>query len=160
VIFNRIMFGFTSVGHCSLKKKPERKRELDSRCSLKGRKKEDDQRSRRTTIVRRTRPPRPQATHAITLSPLQEQCEQCAQPLWVAYHGHRTVTKLDGLWQLTIVVRRCIQPKCPRYHVAYRPEEEGGWALPHGEFGLEVIALMVGGAFASTAVCQRCIACC
>ncbi len=93
-------------------------------------------------MVRRTRPPRPQATHAITLSPLQEQCEQCAQPLWVAYHGHRTVTKLDGLWQLTIVVRRCIQPKCPRYHVAYRPEEEGGWALPHGEFGLEVIALI------------------
>jgi hypothetical protein len=26
--------------------------------------------------------------------------------------------------------------------VAYRPEEEGGWALPHGEFGLEVIALI------------------
>jgi hypothetical protein len=43
---------------------------------------------------------------------------------------------------LTIVVRRCIQPECPRYHVAYRPEEEGGWALPHGEFGLEVIALI------------------
>lgn len=43
---------------------------------------------------------------------------------------------------LTIVVRRCNQPECPRYHVAYRPEEEGGWALPHGEFGLEVIALI------------------
>jgi hypothetical protein len=26
--------------------------------------------------------------------------------------------------------------------VAYRPEEEGSWALPHGEFGLEVIALI------------------
>jgi hypothetical protein len=26
--------------------------------------------------------------------------------------------------------------------VAYRPEEEGRWALPHGEFGLEVIALI------------------
>jgi hypothetical protein len=43
---------------------------------------------------------------------------------------------------LTIVVRRCMQPQCPRYHVAYRPEEEGRWALPHGEFGLEVIALI------------------
>jgi hypothetical protein len=40
------------------------------------------------------------------------------------------------------VVRRCVQPECSRYHVAYRPEEEGGWALPHGEFGLEVIALI------------------
>jgi len=78
----------------------------------------------------------------MTLTPLKEQCEQCGQPLWVGYHGHRTVTKLDGLWKLTIVVRRCIQPDCPCYHVAYRPEEEGRWALPHGEFGLEVIALI------------------
>ncbi len=60
----------------------------------------------------------------------------------MGYHGHRTVTRLDGLWKLTIVVRRCIQPNCPRYHVAYRPEEEGRWALPHGECGLEVIALI------------------
>jgi len=69
------------------------------------------------------------------LTPLKDLCEQCGQPLWVGYHGHRTVTKLDGLWKLTIVVRRCMQPECPRYHVAYRPEEEGRWALPHGEFG-------------------------
>jgi hypothetical protein len=91
-------------------------------------------------MARRT--PRPIASHAMTLTPLKEQCEQCGQPLWVGYHGHRTVMKLDGLWRLTIVVRRCIQPQCPRYHVAYRPEEEGRWALPHGEFGLEVIALI------------------
>ena len=85
---------------------------------------------------------RVEATHALTLTPMKEHCEQCGQPLWVGYHGHRTVTRLDGLWKLTIVVRRCIQPDCPRYHVAYRPEEEGRWALPHGEFGLEVIALI------------------
>jgi hypothetical protein len=93
-------------------------------------------------MVRRTRPPRPEATHAITLTPLKENCEQCGQPLWVGYHAHRTVTKLDGLWKLTMVVRRCMQPECPRYHMAYRPEEEGGFALPHGEFGLEGIALI------------------
>jgi|SRR5882762_307193 len=85
---------------------------------------------------------RAEATHALTLTPLKEQCEQCGQPLWVGYHAHRTVTRLDGLWKLTVVVRRCVQPECPRYHVAYRPEEEGSWALPHGEFGLEVIALI------------------
>jgi hypothetical protein len=28
------------------------------------------------------------------------------------------------------------------YRRPYRPEEEGGWALPHGEFGLDVIALV------------------
>ena len=93
-------------------------------------------------MVRRTRPPRPEATHAMTLTPLKENCEQCGQPLWVGYHAHRTVTKLDGLWKLTMVARRCMQPECPRYHIAYRPEEEGGFALPHGEFGLEVIALI------------------
>ena len=76
---------------------PERKRELDSRCRLKESKKEDDKRSRRTSMVRRTRPPRPEATHAMTLTPLKESCQQCGQPLWVGYHGHRTVTKLDGL---------------------------------------------------------------
>src|SRR5216684_8702916 len=90
----------------------------------------------------RGRTSRQEATHAIRLTPLKESCQQCGQPLWVGYHGHRTVTKLDGLWKLTIVVRRCIQPECPCYHVAYRPEEEGRWALPHGEFGLEVIALI------------------
>jgi hypothetical protein len=57
---------------------------------------------------------RPEATHAMTLTPLKEQCEQCGQPLWVGYHAHRTVTRLDGLWKLTVVVRRCIQPECPR----------------------------------------------
>src|SRR5947208_4356130 len=65
---------------------------------------------------------RAEATHALTLTPLKEQCEQCGQPLWVGYHAHRTVTRLDGLWKLTVVVRRCVQTECPRYHVAYRPE--------------------------------------
>ena len=91
-------------------------------------------------MARRT--PRPEATHAMTLTPLNEQCEKCGQPLQVGYHAHRTVTKLDGLWRLTLVVRRCIHPECPRYHVAYRPEAEGSFALPHGEFGLEIIALI------------------
>ncbi len=91
-------------------------------------------------MARRT--PRLEATHEKTLTPLKERCEQCGQPLWVAYHGHRTVTTLSGLWKLTLVVRQCIESSCPRFHQRYRPEEEGRWALPHGEFGLEVIALI------------------
>src|SRR6266849_6230451 len=91
-------------------------------------------------MARRT--PRQEATHEMTLTPLREHCEECDQLLWVANHGHRTVTRLDGLWKLTIVVRQCIEPNCPRFHQRYRPEEEGRWALPHGEFGLEVIALI------------------
>ncbi len=74
-------------------------------------------------MARRT--PRLEATHEKTLTPLKERCEQCGQPLWVAYHGHRTVTTLSGLWKLTLVVRQCIEPNCPRFHQRYRPEEEG-----------------------------------
>lgn len=62
--------------------------------------------------------------------------------MWVAYHAHRTITTLHGLCRLTVVVRRCGTASCPRYQQAYRPEEEGRWALPHGECGLDVIALV------------------
>lgn len=40
------------------------------------------------------------------------------------------------------MIRQCIQPDCPNYHKRLRPEEEGRWALPHGEFGLDIIALI------------------
>jgi MULE transposase domain len=91
-------------------------------------------------MARRT--PRPIATQEMTLTPLKEQCEQCGQPLWVAYHGHRDVITLSGQWHLTLVIYQCVQPDCPNYHHRQRPEEEGRWALPHGEFGLDVIALI------------------
>ncbi len=49
---------------------------------------------------------------------------------------------LEGLCCLTIVVRRCRNQDCSQYQLPYRPEEEGRWALPHGECGLDVIALV------------------
>lgn len=36
----------------------------------------------------------------------------------------------------------CPNPTCPSFHIRYHPEEEGRWALTHGEFGLDVIALI------------------
>jgi hypothetical protein len=60
----------------------------------------------------------------------------------VAYHSRRTVTTLEGVVRLRLQVRRCIRPGCVQYHRSYRPEEELGWALPHGEFGLDIIALV------------------
>jgi hypothetical protein len=62
----------------------------------------------------------------------------------VAYHSHRTVTMLDGLVALTLVVRTCRNRDCSRFHQPYRPEEEGVLALPQAEFGLDVIALVGG----------------
>lgn len=85
---------------------------------------------------------RPAATHEQVLSPLREDCRGCGQRLWVAYHEHRTVVRLDGLWRLTLRVRRCVNRACAQYHRAVVPEEAGAWALPQGEFGLDVIALI------------------
>lgn len=82
------------------------------------------------------------ATHEQVLTPLQEQCHACGQRLWVAYHHHRTVVRLDGLWRLTIRVRHCQNRTCSQYHHTVIPEEAGAWALPQGEFGLDVIALV------------------
>lgn len=62
--------------------------------------------------------------------------------MWVAYHTQRTITTLQGICRLTLCVRRCRNSCCEWYHRPYRPEEEGRWALPHGEFGLDVIALV------------------
>jgi len=85
---------------------------------------------------------RPSAPHRYVLEPYQAHCIQCGQSAHVAYHSRRTIATLDGLYGLDLAVRRCQNPACPRYQRAYRPEEEGHWALPHGEFGLDVIALV------------------
>jgi Transposase, Mutator family len=73
---------------------------------------------------------------------LRETCESCGGTLWMAYRATRTITKLEGVCRLVLTVRRCHNRACERYHHPCRPEEEGRWALPHGEFGLDVIALI------------------
>jgi hypothetical protein len=85
---------------------------------------------------------RPTPTHHLFLEPLNTRCPACQGPLWAAYMNPRTVTTLHGVYRLTLRIRRCVTPSCPRYHLPYRPEEEGSWALPHGEFGFDVIALI------------------
>ncbi len=85
---------------------------------------------------------RPPATRYVTLSPLQITCQKCGSRMRMGHHSHRTVTTLQGVTRLTLKVYRCRNTACPRFHQPTRPEEEGGWALPHGEFGLDVIALV------------------
>ncbi len=83
---------------------------------------------------------RPAAREELRLEPQQTRCVECGQEMWVAYHAHRKVMTLEGLRGLTLQVRRCRNQECSRYKSAYRPEEEGRFALPHGECGLDVIA--------------------
>lgn len=86
--------------------------------------------------------PRPPALSELRLEPLNDRCECCTEKLWVAYHSPRTVATLSGLVKLRLVVRRCVNRDCVLYHEPYRPEGEGAFALPQGEFGLDVIALV------------------
>src|SRR5258707_1641677 len=76
------------------------------------------------------------------LTPEREHCASCGQRLWIAYHEHRRVVRLDGVWRLTLRMRRCRNRACAAYHQPYVPEEAGAWALPQAEFGLDVIALV------------------
>jgi hypothetical protein len=49
---------------------------------------------------------------------------------------------LEGLVRLRLQVRSCRRPGCPRRGACLRPEQEGAFALPQHEFGLDVIALV------------------
>lgn len=85
---------------------------------------------------------RPEATSEIRLEPLRDLCEACGERMWVAYHGTRTVSTLEGAVRLRLVVRRCVNRECALYKESRRPEQEGAFAMPQGEFGLDVIALV------------------
>ena len=85
---------------------------------------------------------RPRPTHAQTLKPITTHCPDCGHRLDFDYANYRTVTTLDAVTRLTLQIRRCPEPGCPRFHQPYRPEAEPHFALPHHEFGLDIIALV------------------
>ncbi len=89
-------------------------------------------------MARRTK--RPLITRTLSLLPERRHCSACGGRLWHLYQTQRTVTTLEDVTRLILTVLRCPNPACSRYHQPVRPEEEGAWALPHGEFGLDVIA--------------------
>jgi hypothetical protein len=91
-------------------------------------------------MARRTA--RPQPSQTLELPALTRSCPGCGGPLWAAYTTQRSVTTLDGTVRLRLQVRRCRVPRCPRHRVPLRPEQEGRFALPEHEFGLDVIALV------------------
>ena len=85
---------------------------------------------------------RPQPDRTVDLPTHTRTCPACAGPLWCAATARRTVVTLEGLVRLRLQVRSCRNPACPRYKVCLRPEQEGRFALPQHEFGLDVIALV------------------
>jgi hypothetical protein len=83
---------------------------------------------------------RPRPTQAKTLTPVVARCPECGHPLWVTESKHRTITTLNAVTRFTLRIRRCPNPDCSRYHRPLHPEAESLLALPHHEFGLDVLA--------------------
>src|SRR3954468_16254734 len=92
--------------------------------------------------MRKPRRPRPQPDRALSLVPVTRDCPECQHRTLARYNNFRTITTLDGVLHLTLSVRRCHNPDCPRFLRPYRPEAEPHFALPYHEFGLDVMALV------------------
>src|SRR5438876_3314327 len=75
-----------------------------------------------------------------SLAAHRRECVACGGPLWSAYWQERSILTLSGWLRLSLQIRRCTRYGCALFGRPYRPEEEGGSALPHGEIGLDVIA--------------------
>jgi hypothetical protein len=83
---------------------------------------------------------RPQPDRTLELSCQTRACHSCGGPLWAANIARRSVPTLEGLVRLRLQVRNCRNRDCPRRGTCLRPEQEGRFALPQHEFGLDVIA--------------------
>ena len=85
---------------------------------------------------------RPQPDRTLDLATETRDCPACGCKLWAANKPQRTVVTLNGLVRLRLQVRSCRNPTCSRRNICLRPEQEGRFALPQHEFGLDVIALV------------------
>jgi hypothetical protein len=86
--------------------------------------------------------PRPEPAITRELSPQRINCPHCNRRMRADYTNRRTIATLAGLTRLYLLIRRCHNPACGACKQPYRPEAEGRLALPHHEFGLDVIALV------------------
>jgi hypothetical protein len=86
------------------------------------------------------RPARPAPTAEWTLAPVTTTCVACGHRLYPDCANFRTLATLTGIPRYTLRIRRCRHAPCDPFTVPFRPEAEGRLALPHHEFGLDVIA--------------------
>src|SRR5262245_2160722 len=92
--------------------------------------------------MRKRRRPRPEPDRALRLVPVEIDCPECQRRLRAAYNNFRTISTLDGVLRLTLLIRRCPNAGCPRFQQPYRPEAEPHFALPYHEFGLDVVSIV------------------
>jgi len=82
----------------------------------------------------------PTVTH--DLVPRRTNCPRCGKHMRADYTNSRTITTLTGVARLNLTIRRCRNADCVAHKKPFRPEAEGRFALPHHEFGLDVVALV------------------
>src|SRR5438552_8711564 len=85
---------------------------------------------------------RPAATSERVLELPTRTCSSCGTRRRVAYHRQRTVATLAGVVHLRLKMERCRNPTCALFKQTCAPEAAGAIALPHSEFGLDVLALV------------------
>ena len=85
---------------------------------------------------------RAEATEERRLRPEVMECRACGQRLRLEYCSWRKVATLSGMVRLKVSIGRCTNPACTRYHVPVHPLEESHLALPHYEYGLDVVAFI------------------
>jgi hypothetical protein len=69
-------------------------------------------------------------------------CPVCHHQTWMTHHNARRLILLTGSVRYMIKVRQCQNTACSAYKKPLRPEAEGALALPHSEYGLDVLALI------------------
>ena len=80
---------------------------------------------------RRRSRPRPQPDRSLTLTPILLDCPECQHRTYAVYNNYRTISTLDSVFRLTLIIRRCPNPECSRFLRPYRPEAESHFALPY-----------------------------
>ena len=84
----------------------------------------------------------PAASRQVGLENRLKWCAACGSLALAEYRARRNVVTLDGVVALRVQVRLCSRAGCPLYRKAVRAEDEGLWALPDHEFGLDVVAFI------------------
>ena len=69
-------------------------------------------------------------------------CPECQHRTCADYNNFRAISTLDGVFRLTLTIRRMPQSGLLRFLRPYRPEAELHFAWPYHEFGLDVMALV------------------
>lgn len=83
-----------------------------------------------------------QRTLRVELTPVLKGCPRCSSRMRRDYRNHRTLHGTSGTTVLTLVVLRCQNKSCPRFHRPYRPETEWHYGLPGTKFDLTASRLV------------------